>query len=46
MGLKDIRSKAIECLKAGRIQSTNRKDLKEKNLLKIGVVVLILLSLF
>ncbi len=38
MGLKDTRSKAIECLLAGQIQATNRPDVRDKNLLKTGVV--------
>lgn len=38
MGLKDTRSKAIASLEAGRTQSTNRADAKNKNLLKTGVV--------
>ncbi len=36
MGLRDIRSKAIECLKAGRVQAVERSDINEKNLLKTG----------
>ena len=38
MGLKDVRSKAIECLQAGRVQAANRANIQEKNLLKIGLV--------
>jgi len=38
MGLKDIRKNAIECLKSGRVQAENRADIKDKNLLKTGVV--------
>lgn len=38
MGLKDTRSKAIECLKAGWVQAAERSDINEKNLLKTGVV--------
>ena len=38
MGLKEIRRRAIECLLAGKVQAENRPDVKEKNLLKTGVV--------
>ncbi len=38
MGLKDARTKAIECLKQGRVQAENRSDIAEKNLLKTGVI--------
>ena len=39
MGLIDIRKKAIECLKSGTVQAENRADIREKNLLKTGVVL-------
>lgn len=38
MGLKDTRSRAIECLQTGRVQAVERVDIDEKNLLKTGVV--------
>lgn len=38
MGLKDTRSKAIECLKMGRVQAAERPDINEKNLLKTGLI--------
>lgn len=36
MGFKAIRYKAIDCLKAGRIQAEERSDISTKNLLKTG----------
>ncbi|MNK95737.1 hypothetical protein D3C87_1159860 [compost metagenome] len=38
MGLKTACFAAIQALKEGRIQAVERKDLKEKNLLKTGKV--------
>lgn len=38
MGLTEARRRAIACIKAGSVQAENRSDLKEKNLLKTGVV--------
>lgn len=38
MGFKDVRSKAIESLEAGKTQSEERPDIVEKNLFKTGVV--------
>lgn len=38
MGLRETRSKAVECLKAGRVQAVERSDINEKNLLKTGLI--------
>ena len=38
MGLKDTRTKAIECLKAGTVQHEARDSIDEKNLLQTGAV--------
>lgn len=38
MGLNDVRSRAIECLRSGTIQHAARDNIDEKNLLKTGAV--------
>lgn len=38
MGLNDTKKRVIESLMDGRIQAEERSDLKNKNLLKVGII--------
>jgi hypothetical protein len=38
MGMKDAKQRVVQSLKDGRVQAVERSDIREKNLLKTGVV--------